>query len=80
MSGLAPATGTIRFRGRDLLASPPSSRSGRGVARTFQDMGLVRGDSVRETRRNLETYLAAIPETLKTTPASEAALLAHDLA
>ena len=38
------------------------------------------GDSVRETRRNLETYLAAIPETLKTTPASEAAVLAHDLA
>lgn len=38
------------------------------------------GDSIRETRRNLETYLAAIPETLKTTPASEAALLAHDLA
>ena len=38
------------------------------------------GDSVRETRRNLETYLAAIPETLKTTPASEAALPAHDLA
>ncbi|SCY18989.1 chorismate synthase [Microbacterium sp. LKL04] len=38
------------------------------------------GDSVRETRRNLETYLEAIPETLKTTPASEAALLAHDLA
>lgn len=38
------------------------------------------GDSVRETRRNLETYLEAMPETLKTTPASEAALLAHDLA
>ncbi|WP_413353483.1 chorismate synthase [Microbacterium sp. 1P06AB] len=38
------------------------------------------GDSIRETRRNLETYLEAIPETLKTTPASEAALLAHDLA
>ncbi|MDQ1127308.1 chorismate synthase [Microbacterium sp. SORGH_AS 505] len=38
------------------------------------------GDSVRETRRNLETYLEAIPETLKTTPASEAALLTHDLA
>ncbi|CAL4859747.1 chorismate synthase [Microbacterium sp. MM2322] len=38
------------------------------------------GDSIRETRRNVETYLAAIPETLKTTPASEAALLAHDLA
>lgn len=36
------------------------------------------GDSVGETRRNLESYLAAIPETLRTAPASEAALLAHD--
>ena len=36
------------------------------------------GDSIRETRRNLESYLAAIPETLRTAPASEAALLAHD--
>ncbi|MEJ1087507.1 chorismate synthase [Microbacterium sp. Mu-80] len=36
------------------------------------------GDSVGETRRNLESYLAAIPETLRTTPASEAALVAHD--
>ena len=36
------------------------------------------GDSVGETRRNLESYLAAIPETLRTTPAFEAALLAHD--
>jgi chorismate synthase len=38
------------------------------------------GDSVTETRRNLEAYLAAIPETLRTTPASEAALIEHDLA
>ncbi|QMU98179.1 chorismate synthase [Microbacterium esteraromaticum] len=36
------------------------------------------GDSIGETRRNLESYLAAIPETLRTAPASEAALLAHD--
>ncbi|WP_313478638.1 chorismate synthase [Microbacterium sp.] len=36
------------------------------------------GDSIRETRRNLESYLAAIPESLRTAPASEAALLAHD--
>ncbi|GAA3946580.1 chorismate synthase [Microbacterium soli] len=36
------------------------------------------GDSVGETRRNLEGYLAAIPERLRTAPASEAALLAHD--
>ncbi len=38
------------------------------------------GDSVRETRRNLESYLAAIPETLRTTNASDPALIEHDLA
>ncbi len=37
------------------------------------------GDSVGETRRNLESYLAHIPETLRTTPASEAALVEHEL-
>ncbi|MEJ6554287.1 chorismate synthase [Microbacterium esteraromaticum] len=36
------------------------------------------GDSIRETRRNLDSYIAAIPESLRTAPASEAALLAHD--
>jgi chorismate synthase len=38
------------------------------------------GDSVAETRRNLEGYLAAIPETLRTTNASDPALIEHDLA
>ena len=38
------------------------------------------GDSIRETRRNLESYLAAIPDTLRSTAASDAALLEHDLA
>ena len=33
------------------------------------------GDNVAETRRNLESYLAAIPETLRSTAASDAALL-----
>lgn len=37
------------------------------------------GDSVAETRRNLDAYLAALPETLRTTPASEGALLEHDI-
>ena len=32
------------------------------------------GDSVGETRRNIAGYLAAIPETLRTTDASNAAL------
>ena len=36
------------------------------------------GDNVAETRRNLEAYLAAIPDELRTTPASEAALILHD--
>jgi len=36
------------------------------------------GDNVAETRRNLETYLAAIPETLRTAAASDADLLEHD--
>jgi chorismate synthase len=38
------------------------------------------GDSVPETRRNLEGYLAAIPDALRTAAASDAALTAHDAA
>jgi chorismate synthase len=48
------------------------------------------GDSVTETRRNLQSYLASIPTALRTTDASDASLLAasesdpahaaHDLA
>ena len=48
VSGLAPTTGSIRYRDRELLTAAPSSRSAAGVARTFQDMGLVRGDTVRQ--------------------------------
>ncbi|MGO2931351.1 chorismate synthase [Microbacterium sp.] len=36
------------------------------------------GDSIRETRRNLDGYLSSIPAELRTAPASEAALIAHD--
>jgi chorismate synthase len=36
------------------------------------------GDSVAETRRNLHSYLEAIPEGLRTADASDAALLQHD--
>jgi chorismate synthase len=38
------------------------------------------GDSVAETRRNLTSYLEAIPATLRTTDASDAALGEHDAA
>jgi chorismate synthase len=37
------------------------------------------GDSIRETRRNVESYLAAIPETLRTAEASDPSLLAPEL-
>ena len=51
------------------------------VALTLADAVLEKfgGDNVAETRRNLETYLSHLPETLRTTDASDAALLAHDL-
>ena len=61
VSGLAPTTGSIRYRDRDLLAAPPSSRSSAGVARTFQDMGLVRGDTVRENLLLAQTWMADYP-------------------
>ena len=38
------------------------------------------GDSVTETRRNQESYLASLPDTLRTASASEAALIEHDRA
>jgi chorismate synthase len=38
------------------------------------------GDSVSETRRNLQGYLDAIPSTLRTTPASDPSFAQHDIA
>jgi branched-chain amino acid transport system permease protein len=61
VSGLAPTTGTIRYRDHDLLPMPAAARSGRGVARTFQDMGLVRGDTVRENVLLAQSWLADYP-------------------
>jgi len=61
VSGLAPATGSIRYRGVELVGAPPSRRSALGVARTFQDMGLVRADTVRENVLLAQTWLAPTP-------------------
>jgi branched-chain amino acid transport system ATP-binding protein len=61
VSGLAPTTGSIRYRDSELLALPAASRSARGVARTFQDMGLVRSDTVRENVLLAQTWIAAYP-------------------
>lgn len=57
-SGFAPATGSIRYKGVELLAQPPSKRTSFGLARTFQDMGLVRADTVRENVLLAQTWLA----------------------
>ncbi|MGB8652614.1 MAG: branched-chain amino acid ABC transporter ATP-binding protein/permease [Mycobacteriales bacterium] len=61
VSGLAPTTGSIRYRDQELLVAPASSRSARGLARTFQDMGLVRGDTVRENVLLAQSWMASYP-------------------
>ena len=58
VSGLAPTTGSITYRGRELVTANPATRSGRGLARTFQDMGLVRADTVRENMLLAQSWLA----------------------
>lgn len=60
-SGFAPTTGSIRYRGIELLARPPARRTSFGLARTFQDMGLVRADTVTENVLLAQTWLARYP-------------------
>lgn len=60
-SGYAPTTGSIRFRGLELLGAPPARRTSFGLARTFQDMGLVRAETVRENVLLSQTWLARYP-------------------
>lgn len=43
-----PDAGTVRFEDEDLLALPPHSVAGRGIARTFQNLGLFPRLTVRE--------------------------------
>ncbi|MGA5041970.1 ABC transporter ATP-binding protein [Streptomyces capoamus] len=43
-----PDRGEVRFDGEDLLALPPHAVAGRGIARTFQNLGLFPQLTVRE--------------------------------
>jgi branched-chain amino acid transport system ATP-binding protein len=43
-----PQSGTIRFQGDDLLRRRPHEIAGLGIARTFQNLALVHGLSVRD--------------------------------
>ena len=58
VSGLAPVTGSIRYRGVELVGRRASIRSALGTARTFQDLGLVRAESVQENVLLAQTWLA----------------------
>jgi ABC-type branched-subunit amino acid transport system ATPase component/ABC-type branched-subunit amino acid transport system permease subunit len=58
VSGLAPVTGSIRYRGVELVGAPPARRSALGAARTFQDMGLVRAETVKENVLLAQTWMA----------------------
>ncbi|MGW7406140.1 ABC transporter ATP-binding protein [Streptomyces sp. NPDC054833] len=44
----APDAGTVSFDGEDLLAVAPHAVAGRGIARTFQNLGLFARLTVRE--------------------------------
>ena len=61
VSGLAPVRGSIRYRGTELIGAPPAGRTALGIARTFQDMGLVRADTVRQNVLLAQTWLAPTP-------------------
>jgi branched-chain amino acid transport system ATP-binding protein len=43
-----PGSGSIRYRGTDLLALPPHRVVRHGIARTFQNLGLFSGQTVSE--------------------------------
>jgi ABC-type branched-subunit amino acid transport system ATPase component/ABC-type branched-subunit amino acid transport system permease subunit len=61
VSGLAPVTGSLKFRGVELVGRRASRRSAIGIARTFQDLGLVRAESVIENVLLAQTWLARYP-------------------
>jgi ABC-type branched-subunit amino acid transport system ATPase component/ABC-type branched-subunit amino acid transport system permease subunit len=58
VSGFAPVTGQIHYRDVDLLRTRPSRRTAVGAARTFQDMGLVRAETVAANVLLAQTWLA----------------------
>lgn len=43
---LTPTTGDIRFRGRSMAKMPPHARASLGLGRTFQNVGLVKSETV----------------------------------
>ena len=61
VSGLAPVTGSIRYRDRELVGADPARRTRAGIARTFQDMGLIRADTVRQNLLLAQGWITRYP-------------------
>lgn len=64
VGGFAPATGSVRFRGREMLSEADSARSRFGIARTWQQMGLLRAESVETNMLLAQHWLAGYPASL----------------
>ncbi len=58
-----PDEGRVRFKGRDVTGLGVHERTARGMGRTFQNVGLVKGSTVREnllTAQHLEAGYSAL--------------------
>ena len=58
---VTPTEGSIRYRGRELLAAAPSRRTELGLGRTFQQMGLLRPETVEDNVLLAQQWLARYP-------------------
>ena len=58
---VVPVSGSIRYRGRELLRTAPAARTTLGVGRTFQQMGLLRPETVEDNVLLAQTWLARYP-------------------
>ena len=58
---VTPSAGSIRYRGRELLATAPARRTELGLGRTFQQMGLLRPETVEDNVLLAQHWLARYP-------------------
>lgn len=58
---VTPTAGSIRYRGRELLTTAPSRRTELGIGRTFQQMGLLRPETVEDNVLLAQHWLARYP-------------------
>lgn len=58
---VTPIAGSVRYRGRELLTAAPSGRTSLGLGRTFQQMGLLRPETVEDNVLLAQHWLAHYP-------------------